>query len=105
MINNLGLRNQQNESIWNKRRTIQAGGTACVKVLGQVKHVSLGKLKVFQCVEVGEAVRDGPGKINKIIKGPQYQSEKQIYPEDDGKSLKRFEQESDKIKCVSWKEY
>lgn len=70
----LGLRSQENESIGSKGRTIQAGGTACVKVLGQRKHVPLGKLKVFQCMGVREAVKDGPGK--RISKAPQYQSEK-----------------------------
>lgn len=45
----LGLKSQENESVGSKR-TIQAVGTACVKVVGQRKHVPLGKLKVFQCI-------------------------------------------------------
>lgn len=58
----LGLRSQENESIGSKRRTVHIRGTACIKVLGQRKHVPLGKLQVFQCMGVGEAVKDGPGK-------------------------------------------
>ena len=38
----LGLKSQENESVGSKR-TIQAVETACVKVVGQRKHVPLGK--------------------------------------------------------------
>lgn len=79
------------------------------KVVGQRKHVPLGKLKVFQC---GCSIRWGLGSSrrwtckDKITEGPECQTKKlEIYLEGDGKSSKGFEQGSDKIQFVSWKEH